>query len=57
VFGLDPGELVAPPLMFPERRYDDAMFARQFMKKRRTLGARMAHAARRVFTRGTWATP
>ncbi len=57
VFGLDPGELVGSALMFPERRYDDAMFARQFMKKRKSLGTKLAKAARRVFTGGASSKP
>ncbi len=57
VFGLDSGELVGPALMFPERRYDDAMFARQFMKKRKSLGTKLAKAARRVFTGGASSKP
>jgi hypothetical protein len=47
VFGVDPGELVAPAMVFPERRYDHVFFSRQFAPPR-TFGGKVADAARRV---------
>lgn len=56
-FPVDPGELVAPALTFPERRYDEVMFARTFMKRRRTVRTRLARAARRAFGRAGGSDP
>lgn len=48
VFPLDPGELVAPPLVHPERRYDEVMFERVFARRRSTLRERLTRIARRL---------
>lgn len=47
VFPLDPGELVAPSLVFPDVRYDDPFFARK-LQRRRSLGRRLVAALRRA---------
>jgi hypothetical protein len=46
VFGLGAGELVAPPLVFPERRYDEEMFRRQFAPKPRGAAKLVARLRR-----------
>jgi hypothetical protein len=56
VFPLEPGELVGPRLVFPDRRYDDAILALKF-KRRRKLKRRLRDAIRAFLSNGEGVVP